>query len=46
MVVAGVDPSDAGTFLKECPEGVRGYLVTRGRNLMAGYVQGEEATRK
>lgn len=46
MVVRGVDPADAGSFLKECEEGERGFLVTRGRNLMAGYVQGEEATRK
>lgn len=46
MVVEGVDPSDASTFLKECAVGARGYLVTRGRHLMAGYVQGEEATRK
>lgn len=46
MVVRGVDPADAGSFLKECEEGERGFLVTRGRNLMGGYVQGEEATRK
>lgn len=46
MVVEGVDPSDRGTYLKECAPGRRGYLVTRGRNLMGGYVQGEEATRK
>lgn len=46
MVVRGVDPADAGSYLKECEEGERGFLVTRGRNLMAGYVQGEEATRK
>lgn len=46
MVVRGVDPADAGSFLKWCEEGERGFLVTRGRNLMGGYVQGEEATRK
>ncbi len=46
MVVEGVDPADGSMYLKECPEGGKGFLVTRGRNLMAGYVQGEEATRK
>ncbi len=45
MVVEGIDPTHPATYLKECGEGVRGYLVTRG-NLMKGYVQGEEATRK
>jgi acyl-CoA synthetase (AMP-forming)/AMP-acid ligase II len=46
MVVEGIDPSLPASYLKECPEGRQGYLVTRGSNVMKGYVQGEEATRK
>ena len=46
MVVEGIDPSLPSSYLVECPEGKQGLLVTRGRNVMRGYVQGVEATRK
>ena len=44
-VVASVDP-ESPSFMKQCEEGVSGYIVTRGRNVMKGYVGNEEATAK
>jgi len=46
MVVEGIDPSLPSSYLMECPEGKQGLLVTRGRNVMRGYVQGVDATKK
>jgi len=45
LVVASLDKSSP-QYLVEVEEGVNGYLITRGKNLMSGYVQGEEATKK
>lgn len=44
-VVRSVDRKDKDKYLQETEEGERGYLVTRGRNLMSGYVHNEEATK-
>jgi long-subunit acyl-CoA synthetase (AMP-forming) len=46
MVVQSLDKADKERYLVEVAEGDKGYLVTRGQNLMSGYVHGEEATRK
>ena len=39
-----MDP-ESPSFMKQCEEG-SGYIVTRGRNVMKGYVGNEEATAK
>jgi len=44
-VVKSASSLDVG-FLKPCAEGEAGRLVTRGRNLMSGYVGDDEATSK
>ncbi|HOI73012.1 MAG TPA: class I adenylate-forming enzyme family protein [Syntrophales bacterium] len=44
-VVRAVDPDRDG-YLVPCAAGEPGYLVTRGGNLMTGYVGDEEATRE
>jgi len=44
-VVRAVDPDREG-FFAPCAAGEPGYLVTRGGNLMSGYVGDEEATRE
>lgn len=46
MVVQSLDKADKERYLVEVAEGDKGYLITRGQNLMSGYVHGEEATRK
>lgn len=46
MVVQSLDKADKDRYLVEVAEGDKGYLVTRGQNLMSGYVHGEEATRR
>jgi len=45
MVVEGIDPAAPASYLQECREGQKGFIVTRG-NLMTGYVQGEAATKQ
>eukprot|EP00946_MAST-07B_sp_MAST-7B-sp1_P005403 g5403.t1 len=42
-VVMSVDRASP-SFMVQCEEGVSGYIVTRGRNVMKGYVGNEEAT--
>ena len=44
-VVKGVDPAAAG-YLVDCSEGEPGQLITRGENLMSGYVGDPTATEK
>ena len=44
-VVRGVARDDDG-YLVDCDEGEPGYLITRGENLMSGYVKNPEATRE
>lgn len=43
-VVAAIDKTHPD-FMKEVPEGVPGYLVTRGANVMTSYVKDEAETR-
>jgi len=44
-VVKGVDPTLPG-FMVDCAQGEPGQLITRGDNLMSGYVGNPEATEK
>jgi long-chain acyl-CoA synthetase len=43
--VRSVSPSDVG-YLVDVPDGEPGQLVTRGDNLMSGYVGNDAATAK
>lgn len=45
-IVRGVDPLVKNTCMVEVDEGEPGLVATRGGNLMQGYVQQEEATKK
>lgn len=42
-VVKAVDPGQMG-YMEDCPAGQAGYLVTRGGNLMSGYVKDPKKT--
>jgi len=42
-IVRAIDPGQPG-FMEDLPDGVPGYLVTRGRNLMKGYVNDDART--
>mmetsp|Transcript_27377 Transcript_27377/g.33425 ORF Transcript_27377/g.33425 Transcript_27377/m.33425 type:complete len:653 (+) Transcript_27377:196-2154(+) len=44
-IVKSVTPSSEG-FMKACEEGQPGYIITRGGNVMSGYVGNDEATKK
>ena len=44
-IVKGVEPDKPG-YLEECDEGQPGQLITKGDNLMSGYVGDEKATAK
>ena len=44
-IVRGISREDAD-YLIDCEEGEPGYVITRGGNLMSGYVKDEEATRE
>ena len=44
-IVQSVTPTTKG-YLKDCKRGRPGYLITRGPNLMSGYVKDTEATRE
>jgi acyl-CoA synthetase (AMP-forming)/AMP-acid ligase II len=44
-IVQSTNPNATG-YMKACDMGQPGYLVTRGSNLMSGYVKDEQATRK
>ncbi len=44
-IVEAVDPDKEG-YLRDCAEGRPGYLICRGGNVMTGYVQDEEGTRR
>lgn len=44
-IVKSITPDDTG-YMKDCDIGQPGYLITRGKNLMSGYVKDEEETRK
>ena len=43
-IVKSLDP-ESKDFLKQCPLGEPGYFITRGGNVMIGYVGDEEGTR-
>ena len=43
-IVRSVNPGHEG-FMVDCPPGQTGYLITRGQNLMSGYVGDPEETR-
>jgi acyl-CoA synthetase (AMP-forming)/AMP-acid ligase II len=43
--VQSITPATQG-YMKDCDMGQPGYLVTRGANLMSGYVKDEKATRE
>ena len=45
-VVKSVEASDAAHYLVECAEGEPGQLITKGDNLMSGYVGNDAATAK
>jgi acyl-CoA synthetase (AMP-forming)/AMP-acid ligase II len=44
-IVQSITPATQG-YMKDCDIGRPGYLVTRGINLMSGYVKDEKATRE
>jgi fatty-acyl-CoA synthase len=44
-IVQSITPRTDG-YMKDCDMGRSGYLVTRGANLMSGYVKDEKATRE
>lgn len=44
-IVKSITPDDKG-YMKDCEMSQPGYLITRGGNLMSGYVRDEEETRK
>jgi acyl-CoA synthetase (AMP-forming)/AMP-acid ligase II len=44
-IVQSITPATQG-YMKDCDMGRPGYLVTRGANLMSGYVKDEKATRE
>lgn len=45
-VVKSVNPEDAEAYLQPAAEGEPGRLITRGANVMGGYLHNDEATRK
>ncbi|HUT71512.1 MAG TPA: class I adenylate-forming enzyme family protein [Desulfatiglandales bacterium] len=44
-IVQSITPATNG-YMKDCDNGRPGYLITRGSNLMSGYVKDAEATRE
>jgi acyl-CoA synthetase (AMP-forming)/AMP-acid ligase II len=44
-IVKAIDP-ETGGYMQPCGPGEPGYLITRGDNLMSGYIGQDEATRK
>ena len=42
-IVKSINPDEEG-FMSDCGTGVAGYVITRGLNLMSGYVKNPEAT--